>query len=121
MKRQLAIACVCVAALQNVSAANWEPSTHEFTIEFPAADWTIKEGGEIGRGRMLLAAENRQQNKSVNVLRFQVAQSFSVKDPEFVTGMKEGFAQNGSRLLSDGYTNINDRVAYPDCKGVIHI
>lgn len=66
MKKQLVIICVCVAALQNVSAAKWEPSTHECSLMFPAADWTMQDGGEINHVRVILNAVNRTVTKGTH-------------------------------------------------------
>jgi len=112
MKKQVILICVCFATLDVASGATWQPSTHECSLEFPGDGWTLKEGGAINHGQMLLAAMNQDQTKSVNVLRFQVAPSMSVKDARFVNGLKKGFTDTGSRLLRDGYTNLNGRTAY---------
>jgi hypothetical protein len=61
---------------------------------------------------MILAAFNREQNKSVNVLTFQVPPSRSVQEPGFATSFKNGYASAGSRPIKDGYTNLNGRIAY---------
>ena len=112
MKKHIMLISACAAALHVVSAANWEPPTRDCSLEFPGTDWTLKEGGAVNHGRMILAAVNREQTKSVTVIRFQVAPSMSVQDPGFVKGMKAGFTDAGSLLLTDGYTNVAGRIAY---------
>jgi hypothetical protein len=112
MKTQLLLICICAATLYSACAETWEPRTHDCSLQFPDGMWTFQKGGEINHGQVILTAVNREQTKAVNVLRYQVASSFSVQDPRFVQGLKEGFTKTGSRFVSDGYTNVNGYTAY---------
>ena len=112
MKKQLLCVLINVVALQIASAEKWESSTHECSLEFPDGSWTFQQGKEIDHGQIILTAANRERTKDVSVVRYMVAPSISVQDPRFVDGIKSGFAKSGGRMLSDGYTNVNGRVAY---------
>lgn len=103
--------CAGITALQIASATTWDSPTHDCSLAFPE-EWTFKQGPDIGKGQALLIALNREQNKSLNVLRFQMAPSTSVQNPQFAKGMKDGFTEGHARVLNDGYTNLNGRVAY---------
>ena len=112
MKKRLLCVLISAAALQVASAEKWEPATHECSLEFPHGSWTFQQGKETDHGQIILTATNRERTKDVTVARYQVAASISVQDPRFADGMKSGFAKSGGRMLSDGYTNVNGRVAY---------
>ncbi len=112
MKKQLLCVLISAAALQVTAAEKWEPATHECSLEFPDGSWTFQQGKEIDHGQIILAATNRERTKDISVVRYLVAPSITVQDPRFVDGIKSGFAKSGGRMLSDGYTNVNGRVAY---------
>ena len=112
MKKQLLCIFISATALQVALAEKWEPATHECSLEFPDGSWTFQPGKEIDHGQIILTATNRERTKDVGVVRYIVAPSISVQDPRFEDGIKNGFAKSGGRMLSDGYTNVNGRVAY---------
>ena len=98
--------------MQSVSAVTWQPATHECSLLFPNAEWTLREGGNVRYGQAILTALNREQTKSVSVFSFPVPKSMSVQDPRYAKNFKDGFISSGSRPLSDGYTNLSGRIAY---------
>ena len=112
MKNLLLGVLISATALQIASAEKWEPATHECSLEFPDGSWTFQQGKEIDHGQIILIATNRERTRDVIVVRYQLDSSISVENPRFVDGIKSGFAKSGGRMLSDGYTNVNGRVAY---------
>ena len=112
VKKLLLAVCIHAATLQILSAAQWEPATHECSLTFPDGGWTFQKGAALPQGQIILAAFNREQTKSVTLVTVQVPPSMSVQAPGFATSFKRGFASSGSRPLKDGYTNLNGHVAY---------
>ena len=112
--RVLSLVCagICWVTMPAVYAEKWEPPTHECSLEFPDASWTFQDGKAVKGGQIILSAANREQNKTVTVVRYQVARSISMQDPRFVQGLTAGYLQTGSRFLNEGYTNVNGCVAY---------
>src|ERR1700735_2902657 len=88
VKKQILCVLISAAVLQVASAEKWEPATHECSLEFPDGVWTFQPGKEIDHGQIILVATTLDRTKDVNVLRYRVAASISVRDPRFADGMK---------------------------------
>jgi len=107
---------ISTAVLQVASAERWEPTTHECSLVFPDGSWSFQQGNgkEVDHGQIILSATYQDRTKAINVIRYRVDPSISVKDPRFVNGIKNGFAKSGSgcRIVMSGYANVNGHIAY---------
>jgi len=112
VKKLLITTFVCIVRIQAASAMTWQSESHECSLIFPDAEWTLRKGNAVPHGQILLEALSREQTKSVTVLSFQASPLASVQDPKFSENVKKGFASAGSHPLNDGYTNLNGRITY---------